>query len=128
MRLIQETDRVYLYMTKDKDKMIAIKYYSKETEMKDRSLCDMCATYDKLYYLCPELGHKGLCSACFRSYRQRSKWYQEDLHFSMNTLVQFVLQYGLTFDDEDLDLIQEFMDDHAHRGLSIRKFIRDNRG
>lgn len=128
MRLIQETDRVYLYLTKEKEKMIAIKYYYKETEFKQDSICDMCASPDKLYYLCPELGHKALCTSCFRSYRQRSKWYQEDLHFSFNTLLVFVLQYGLTFDDTDLDLIQEYFDDHSHREVNIRKFIRESRG
>lgn len=129
MKVITETDRVYYYLTKDKDEMIAIKYYANETMFKGASLCDMCAEHDDIYYLCPELGSNGLCTKCFRSYKMRASWYESDKSFMFNQLIIYVLNYGLTFSEEDLDLINEYFASHSHRDkVDIRHFIKKYNG
>lgn len=127
MKLLKETDRIYYYLTKDEDSMIALKYYSKETMLEDKSVCDMCCTHDDVYYLCPELGHNALCTNCFKSYRLRCSWYESDKSYVLNTLLCFVIKYKLSFTEEDLDIIDLYLADHLHREkLSIREIIRNN--
>lgn len=127
MKVLNETNRVYYYSNKDKDPMIAIKYYSNETIPGNASICDMCGTHDELYYLCPELGHKALCTNCFKSYKLRCSWYESDKSYTLNTLLCFIIRYKLSFTEEDLDIIDLYLSEHSHREkLSIREIIKNN--
>lgn len=87
------------------------------------AVCDFCNEHDSNIYLCPELGHKGLCTKCFKEHKKRVQWYVEDTNVVFNNLILFVQKYGLYFTDRDLDKINEFFSNHRHPEINIRKFL-----
>ena len=129
MKLLKETDRVYYYLTKDKDAMIALKFKMEETSMAGDSQCDTCNLPANDYFFCPELGNRLKCTNCFRSYKMDSCWYESDKDFVLNTLLCMVVSYSEKFTEQDLDIINEYLAEHSHREkLDIRHFIKQYGG
>lgn len=120
--------RIVFYSGKDDETEIAVKVSLKEAiKWGGFGMCDMCGLIDNELYLCPELGHKALCPKCFKEHKKMVKWYTEDLHFTFDTLIQYVLNYKLKWSESDLDLIDEFFASKGHLSLHIRKFIEENK-
>lgn len=124
MTIIKEIGKVVLYKPKSGDLLITLKLFDVDTNLTRGDVCDFCNKQTTHFYLCPELGHNAICEKCFNDRYSRAKWYEEDKHFAFNTLISFVCHYDLTFSDEELDLINEFFEEHSHRDkVDIRKFM-----
>lgn len=123
---MKEKSRVLIYKDKNDDTEIAIKVSIAEAiNWGGMGMCDMCGLIDNELYLCPELGLKALCTKCFKEHKKNVKWYIEDLHFTFNTLIQYVLNYNLKWSELDLDMIDEFFFSKNHFSLHIRKFMKE---
>ena len=74
------------------------------------AVCDLCnADSDVYMYLCPELGSRALCEKCFEEHKGRVKFYQEDVPYILNSLLSFVNNYGLSFNEADLRIIDIYI-------------------
>lgn len=130
MKLIKETDRIYLYEDNQGELEIAIKTTDEDQIYDFYTQCDGCGAHSKVYYLCPELATHSRCDKCFREYRKRARWYQEDMHTIFNCLIIYaarphqVALKDLQLTEEDLDLINQYFESHSNRRVDIRNFMR----
>lgn len=108
---MKTTNRIIIYKDKTDHDEIAIKCTLRECfEWGGLGICDLCNNISKEYvYLCPELGHKGLCEQCFEEHKQRVKWYPEDIKYLKDTLNTFIQCYGLSFSPADKSTINDFI-------------------
>lgn len=104
-------NRVVIYEGIDGHKEIAIKATLRECfNWGGLGICDWCNEQaDETVYLCPELGHKASCEKCFEKHQSRVKWYPEDYAYIKDTLREFVDYYKLLFNDLDIRLVDDFI-------------------
>lgn len=122
MKVIKETNQLILYKSTTGDVLISIKII--DSKLSGAHVCDFCNADSILMYLCPELGYNAICENCFKEHSKDAKWYVEDMHPIFNTLIDFICNYDLSFTEEELDIVNEFFEEHSHRDkIDIRKFM-----
>lgn len=126
MKLLKETDRIYYYLTKDKEPMIAIKFKLEELSPLKEPHCLTCNSPCTLYYFCPELGFHSKCYHCFRHYKMESEWDQLYRDQIFNILLTVIITNTDKLTEEDLDIINLYFREHSHRDkVDVRKFIKN---
>lgn len=127
IKCLHSTKNLYIYENTDGDIMMGIEVHPEQTLLKNNSRCDWCGEHAPVMFFVPELGDRLMCSKEFSDYRKRSKWYIEDLHTVLNNLIIFILKSYkvLNYTEEELDLIDEYMQSKTRRIFPIRQFIKN---
>lgn len=120
-------NHVELYEGADKVEEISIKFTIDEILESRKSIgigtdtimCDLCDVTNGDFYFCPELGSKLICENCMKEHKKRVKWYDEDLHFTYNTLITFLYNYKFVsmLSERDVSRINEYLSNHSKSKL-----------
>lgn len=120
-RTLKESNRIIIVRNIYDDELLFIKT---DLSTKEYTCCINCGTKSSNYYLLPYYDRtRQYCYACYLKFRRETKWKTEYYTPTFDNIILYVINNRHLFDNEDLNLIDEFFTMKTNKSISIQVFI-----
>lgn len=121
-RKIKDNKRLLIFSNLDEEEILVIK-------LEEAECCSICNGHSKQYWLLPHKdGYTTYCNLCFQWYRKDIKWRTEWYTPTFDNIILYVIKHRSLFDEEDLDMIDEYFDMKTNKKIRIRNYIDKYKG
>lgn len=120
-RTLKESNRIIIVRNIYEDELLFIKI---DSSTKEYACCINCGTKSSNYYLLPYYDRtRQYCYDCYLKFRRETKWKTEYYTPTFDNIILYVINNRHLFDNEDLNLIDEFFSMKTNKSISIQVFI-----
>lgn len=124
-RKIKETNRLLLFRNPEEEEILVIKI-NKDDILHQDCKCNLCNGHSYIYYLSPRPSEMTTyCNLCFQWNKKHIDW--KTIYYTpvFDRIIKFVIDNRNMFNEEDLDLIDEFFDLKTNKKIRIRRFLKE---